>query len=97
MNHLRPFKENAPTHEFAEVDFTGGGDGVYALYIDGKLYKYGDYYHDKIEVWIEAFIEGIEWTGANFTHTKIKCENKDLIENISHLGDIPPKNLNETK
>lgn len=91
---IRKF-ENFSNTKFAVVDFTGGGDGVHALYINGKLHKYGDYYHDKIEVWIESFIEGVEWTGFVIDVDRIECTNEDLIEKIKHLGDSPPENLED--
>jgi len=31
------------------VDFCGNGDGITAIYLNGKLHKYGDYYHNKIK------------------------------------------------
>ena len=34
------------------VYFNPSGDGVTAIYIDGKLYTHGDDYHDKINFWI---------------------------------------------
>lgn len=52
MKYLKTFEAKG-THIITEVDFTGGGDGVHAIYIDGNLHKYGDYYHDKIEEWVE--------------------------------------------
>lgn len=94
MNHLHKFNESKSIN-FTIVDFTGGGDGVHALYIDDVLYKYGDYYHDKMEIWIEAFIEGVEWSKINITVSKVKCKNEEIIEEISSLGGIPPKKLTE--
>ncbi len=93
MKHIKIFESNSLT--ITTVDFTGGGDGVYALYIDGKLHKYGDYYHDKIEEWTIGFIDGIKFTGTTFTYNKVKCVNDDLIYKISDLADTPPTNLSE--
>ncbi len=85
------------TYKFTTVDFTGGSDGVYALYIDGKLFKYGDYYHDKIEIWIKSFIEGVKWTGALVEEENITCTDKEMIEDISEIANIPPHNLSDVK
>jgi len=38
--------------KIVSVDFQMGGDGRTALYLDGKKIKEGDYYHDKIKVFI---------------------------------------------
>jgi len=80
---------------FTTVDFTEGGDGVYALYIDGVLFKYGDYYHDKIETWIESFIEGVKWAGHRIESNKIECKNHDINSDVSEMGGIPPKKLED--
>lgn len=42
------------------VDFSGGGDGYTALYVDNKLHTYGDYYHDKIGDWINGWVAATE-------------------------------------
>lgn len=39
------------------VDFSCGEDGVNAIYLDGEIVKYGDYYHDKINDWIAGYLE----------------------------------------
>ncbi len=79
------------------VDFTGGSDGVTALYINDKLYKYGDDYHDKIRIWIPAFIEGLKMVvdPINIITKKIKVLNEEIIADISEYANIPPKELTE--
>lgn len=93
MKHIKTFESKELV--LTRVDFTGGGDGVYALYIDGELYKYGDYYHDKIEIWIDSFYDGIKYTGTKVRLEKVVCNNSELIERISELADTPPKNLKD--
>ena len=46
------------------VDFNPFSDDFKDLYIDGELYKHGDDYHDDIHVYINAFLDGIEYTGV---------------------------------
>lgn len=41
------------------VHINPAGDGVTAMYIDGKLRIEGDYYHDKIDHWIDGYLEGL--------------------------------------
>ena len=64
--------------EMVRVDFTGGGDGVYALYINDELYFYGDPYHDDIEVKIDSFVEGAKWAGKNIKFSKMVVKDNDL-------------------
>jgi hypothetical protein len=77
-----------------KVDFKGGGDGVDALYINGMLHKYGDYYHDKIGEWIEGFLGGIKYAGINYTFKTIQCK-PELVEEVSENGGVPPKSLSD--
>ena len=97
MNKIKSWSQinEGSVISFTIVDFTGGGDGVYALYIDGRLHKYGDYYHDKIENYIAAFIDGVSWTGAKINKRTLKITDERQIERISEMGDSPPKNLDE--
>ncbi len=88
-------ESNINSYKFTTVDFTGGGDGVYALYINDKLYRYGDYYHDKIEIWIKSFIEGAIWAGLSIKHEEIICKDSDLNRDISENGNFPPENLED--
>jgi len=80
--------------EMVSVDFTGGDDGVYALYINDELHFYGDYYHDKIEIKIDSFVKGAKWAGKNIQYSKFSVEDRELIEDVSMYGNEPPKNLN---
>jgi len=77
---------------FTTVDFTGGGDGVKALYADGFLVFYGDDYHDNIDVKIKSFIEGVKWCGAIVSNEIYLADEKWEIP-ISENGEIPPKEL----
>jgi hypothetical protein len=85
------------TFELTTVDFTNGGDGVHALYINGQMFKYGDDYHDKIEIWIKAFIEGIKWSGVDVIEDTIECKDEEMCNSISGDGDFPPKNIVDVK
>jgi hypothetical protein len=79
------------------VDFSGGGEGITALYIDGVLYKYGDYYHDKISDWIRGFIEGVKY-GCNEEVEEeligLDPENPWL-EETWELAGLPPKKFED--
>jgi len=96
MKHIKTF-ENTSTPIITKVDFTGGGDGVYAIYIDGSLHKYGDYYHDKIEDWIQGFIDGVKWSGVNIVFNSVKCSDSEMISDISEMANVPPKYLSDVK
>lgn len=84
--------------ELVIVDFSGGGDGITALYIDGKLHFYGDYYHNKINEKIEGFIDGVSYVlgsdrvDDNFIELH---ENHPLIEDTWDYGNPPPSNLSD--
>lgn len=100
MKHIKKFEGNL-THQamivnakMTKVDFTGGDDGIYALYIDGELEKYGDYYHHKIENWIEGFIDGVKWSGVNVIYNEIDCD-EGWIRRTSEYGQNPPKLLED--
>lgn len=97
MRHIRKYNESNTNNIFTLVDFTGGGDGVYALYIDGVLFKHGDHYHHKINDWFNGFTDGVEWAGVNITIEKYICEDKSMIEHISENGYKPPINLSDVK
>lgn len=49
------------------------------LFIDGKLVKeFGDYYHEKGDVKVEAFLEGIKYaTKKKMTVTNEKVADRD--------------------
>ena len=91
MKHLKTF-ESLGNHTFTIVNFPQG-EGVHAIYIDGVLEKYGDYYHDKIQNWIQGFLDGTRWAGIEFEERKITCKDPELNEKICELGGIPPKHV----
>lgn len=95
MRYIKTFESDQSSHSFVEVDFTGGGDGVHALYIDGDLFKYGDYYHNKINDFIKAFTEGAIWAGKNISFKRIKCVDDDMIRDVSEMADSPPQKLSD--
>jgi hypothetical protein len=78
------------------VYFNTSGDGVTAMYIDGKLHTYGDYYHNKIDFWVMGFLDGLIYSKKQFIKTIHEIEyedNDELVEQIVELGMIPPKLL----
>jgi hypothetical protein len=95
MKHLNKFNESKSSI-FTIVTFEIG-EYVKALYIDGVLEFYGDYYHNKISEKISAFIEGAEWAGANIDINKIDCNNQEINTEVCEMGGIPPKNLEDIK
>jgi len=97
MKHLKKYNENKSSYRLTIVDFTGGGDGVTALYVNGELEKYGDYYHDKIDEWIEGFEAGVKMTGAFVEVEKEECKDADMIEAISELADTPPQSIHDVR
>ena len=48
------------------VSINPEGDGVTALYIDGDLHTHGNEYHDKIDVWISGFLDGLKYAEVDF-------------------------------
>lgn len=76
--------------KFTIVTFTGDEETVQALYIDGELHEYGDWYHNKIDVKISSFIDGVRYTGALVEEEKIQCNDRELIEETTELGNQPP-------
>jgi len=75
----------------------GGGDGITALYIDGKLYAYGDYYHDKIDDFIRGFVDGLSYAKIEFDYKLIQLEHDNKwVEDVSRKGiTSPPENYLE--
>ncbi len=78
--------------KFTIIDFTGGCDGVKALYADDFLVFYGDTYHDDIDVKIKSFIEGVKWCGAIISEEDFYSSEK-WVTAISENGEVPPKEL----
>jgi len=84
--------------ELTIVSFCGGGDGIHALYVDGELHKYGDYYHDKIEVWINGFSDGLKYAKVDCTEKVIDLpDGHELIEDTWEMGNPPPNKLSDIK
>lgn len=71
------------------VSFAYESDGVTALYIDGKLHTHGDYYHDKIDDWINGFIEGLKYAGQQVTVASDQIPEEKCIP-ICQEGREPP-------
>jgi hypothetical protein len=67
------------------------GDGVTAVYIDGDLHTYGDYYHDKIDDWVRGFIDGLRYASVRFTKRGWElCGDRPLAKAICEDADVPP-------
>ena len=80
------------------VDFSGDGDGITALYLDGLLHTYGDYYHDKISEQISGFLDGVKYVlgDDNVIESSINLHEKHpLIEDTWDVGNPPPNNLSD--
>jgi hypothetical protein len=71
------------------VKFNPEGDGVTALYIDGKKHTHGDFYHDKIDDWIAGFIEGLKFAEVNFEEAEDEIPG-DKCKLIHQSGQEPP-------
>lgn len=95
MKHLIRYNESK-SHQFTIVTFELG-EYVKALYIDGILEFYGDYYHNKITEKISAFIEGVEWAGVSVDVQRVNCQDNDINEEVCEMGGMPPKNLDDVK
>lgn len=103
MNYLKYFESSTTDSiDVTEVDFTGSGDGIKALYIDGLLEFYGDSYHDDINAKILGFIKGLEWIKENYVYPLIIKKNKlkvpdgnPWIERTWDIAEPPPKNIKD--
>lgn len=91
---IKKFENFTNTQKISIVTFEMG-EYVKALYIDGELFKYGDYYHDKIETLFEGFILGIKHAGIPFELEKINCSNEETNQDVCENGNTPPKKLSE--
>ena len=80
--------------EIDVVHINPEGDGVTALYVDGALYKYGDYYHDKIDFWVEGFIDGVCQVKRVFQvkYWELPGVSK-LSKKVCEVGHSPPELL----
>lgn len=82
--------------EVTYVDFSMGGDGCKALYINGKLHKYGDDYHDKIDNYIGAFVDGLKWAGVNMVYKKVYSKSNYWYQETTNNGNPPPGYLEDS-
>lgn len=57
----------SPPMKIVVVSFNPEGDGVTAMYVDGRRYTYGDYYHNKIDDWIKGFVGALEYLATQMT------------------------------
>jgi hypothetical protein len=69
---------------------------VTALYIDGKLHTSGDYYHDKIDDWINGFIAGLEFAEVKFELDEHHIPGDDCLP-IHQDGEPPPEKWPDRK
>lgn len=77
---------------YVVVEFFPQGDGVTALYRDGKLHTKGDY-HDKISDWIEGFERGVRETNPRIAaFTSHEATGKSGAK-IDHGCDEVPEDL----
>ncbi len=80
------------------VDFSGGGDGITALYLDGVLHTYGDYYHNKIDDTIGGFLDGVKYVLGDDNVIEVSISLHDehpLIKDTWDNGNPPPDNLSD--
>jgi len=89
-------KESISTKIFTTVTFNPEGETVEALYIDNKLFKYGDNYHDNISTYLKAFIDGVKYTGTKIDVEEMDCTDDEMNDAISVISP-PPKNLDDVK
>ena len=77
------------------VDFNPFSDVFLALYIDGELYKHGDDYHDDIHAYINAFLDGIEYTGVEVDRNTLYITDREVSESVINADEFPPNKLSE--
>lgn len=87
MKFLKQFESEEKTYQITYVDFRGGGDGVEALYIDGKLYNFDDEY---FWVWLDGFSDALEYFNIQYKLIRILVEDEELITSVSEDGETPP-------
>jgi hypothetical protein len=76
--------------KFTIVVFNWEGDGVTALYVNGKYHIHGDYYHNKIGDWIDGFLAGLKFAKQEFSQETWYVDAGDC-KPIWELGRVPPK------
>lgn len=97
FGNYNSINESAQTYHCITVTFNPKGETTTALYINGKLYKYGDYYHDKIEIYAEAFIEGLKYAGCDVKDEDVNCNNDEVNYRMVDLADYPPENFSDLR
>lgn len=83
-------------YSFKIVRFNPEGDGVTALYMNDKLYTHGDYYHNKIDTWIDGFIDGIKLNNEVVIEYYSLGEESRLCKRVIN-GDSPPEYFKKIK
>lgn len=75
------------------VHINPGEETVIGIYVDGILKNSGDYHFDKIDIWIDGYLEGLYDGGQEFdlAHTNI-TEDKQ-VDNYCECGTALPKLL----
>ena len=77
---------------FKIIKINTDGDGMTGLYKNGILVTYGDYYHNKIDDWIEGYFSALR--DNNIQHTvSDETYNEELI--IEYFMDYLPSLLVE--
>ena len=76
------------------------GDGITALYINGRLFTHGDHYHNKIDNWISGFLQGLRFAKdegwcVTILESSYYTEDEKLVEDICEMGGALPDNINE--
>jgi hypothetical protein len=74
--------------ELQIVHFDPFGDGITALYKEGKLETWGDFYHDKIDDYIRGYIEGVKATGTEVSTINYYGATEDLEETMEPLEEL---------
>jgi len=86
--------------ELTRVRFDGSDDTVIALYIDDKLEKYGDHYHNKIEHFLDGVEYGLQLAHADFCiadwigYEEGLKPDHPLVVSVTN-GNSPPNTLQE--
>jgi hypothetical protein len=73
------------------VIFDPSGENVEALYLNGALHMHGDYYHDKINVAITNFLDGMGFTGMVINKQVVHVPFQHS-HPVTEGGEEPPKN-----
>lgn len=102
MKYIKLY-ESSNTVIVCKVTFDNGGDTVSGLYIDNLLETHGDWYHHKIDDYIDGFISGLRWIKKGYVYplnvvvNEMDCEDDDLNEKICDYAAEPPRNLSDIR